>query len=137
MSLGWLEEVYAALGYIWLTYTMANVIGWGSLIVATQKLQRTATSFQHEANLVALDKLLEKGYLDTVAVELGGHWVSASMSLPATFPHASFKEELDVMLHYLRKKKGLDVVLEFKKEEQSIEVKIDGQVWCSVTAKAQ
>ena len=63
--------------------------------------------------------------------------MSASMSLPATFPHASFKEELDVMLHYLRKKKGLDVVLEFKKEEQSIEVKIDGQVWCSVTAKAQ
>ena len=85
---------------------MAHVVGWGSLILAgTSITQLKATAFEHEANLMALDTLIAKGYLDNVGGILGGYWVSSLVGKTQAFPHASFKAELDVMVDHLRKKR--------------------------------
>ena len=86
---------------------------------------RRANWYEHEANLVALDYLVDKGYLDNIAGLIGGHWVNSKMGVPSEFPHASFEEELDVMLHFLKQKKGLNVRVEVNQAERAIKVKID------------
>ena len=108
-----------------------GLVGATALWFRSQGL-RIARNFEHEANLLALDKLVASNRLDVIADRSCHHAKMTMLRVPPSSPHAPYQEELQVMINYLREKNmDLNVDVQAHPDKNSlitITVRIDGQV---------
>ena len=109
-----------------------GLVGATALWFRSQGL-RIARNFEHEANLLALDKLVASNRLDVIADRCCHHAKMSVLRVPPSSAHAPHQEELQVMINYLREKKNMDLNVDVQAHPDknsliTITVSIDGQV---------
>ena len=115
-----------SLGPYWLRYLLVKAVEAVPLLMAFRWLHSwQATSFEHEANLVAVDMLLENGHTESIGSFMAGLAMEVVRGTPALAPHASARAELQEIIRHLKEEKGIDALAHVT---VGAEVEMDGKV---------